>query len=143
MADLTYNRFNSFSEAIAEKIHNLGSDTLRVALSNTAPVATNTQFSNITEIAAGNGYTANGEALTVTSSSQTAGTYTCVITSDIVWTASGGNIAAFQYIVVYNDTATNDELIGYWDIGSAQNITDGSTYTAAFSGQTLITITPA
>lgn len=138
MASLTYIKFNSFIEAIMEKVHNLGSDTLKVMLTNVAPTAANTQKSDLTEISAGNGYTAGGETLTVTSSSQTAGTYTLVITSNIVWTASGGSIAAFRYIVVYNDTATNDELIGFWDIGSEQNITDGSTYTASFAGQTLI-----
>jgi hypothetical protein len=144
MANLTYVPFQCFVEDIAEKVHNLGADTLRVALSNTAPTAaTDDEFTDITEISGGNGYTAGGEALTVTSSSQTSGTYSLVITSDIVWTASGGNIAAFRYIILYNDTATNDELIGYWDIGSEQNITTGSTYTAAFSGQTLIQIAPA
>ena len=55
-----FNKFNSFVEAVAEKTHNLGSDTLKVALTNSAPVATNTVFANITEIAAGNGYTAGG-----------------------------------------------------------------------------------
>jgi hypothetical protein len=45
-----YNKFNSFVEALAEKVHNLGSDTLKIALTNTAPVAGNTQLSNITEI---------------------------------------------------------------------------------------------
>lgn len=139
MADLTFNKFNSTIEAVWEAVHNAGADTLRVALSNTAPVAaTDTQFSNITEIAAGNGYTAGGEALTVTSSAQTAGTYSLVITNSVVWTASGGNIAPFRYIVLYNDTATNDELLGYYDIGSEQNITDGSTYTFASAGVTLI-----
>jgi hypothetical protein len=144
MSNLTYVPFQCFVEDIAEKVHNLGADTLRVALSNTAPTAaTDDEFTDITEISGGNGYTAGGEALTVTSSSQTSGTYSLVITSDIVWTASGGNIAAFRYIILYNDTAINDELIGYWDIGSEQNITAGSTYTASFSGQTLIQIAPA
>lgn len=142
MATLSYIKFYCFVEDLAEKVHNLGSDTLKVALSNTAPVqATDHEFADITEISAGNGYTAGGESLTVTSSSQSGGDYSLVITSNVQWTASGGNIAAFRYIVLYNDTATNDELIGYWDIGSEQNITDGSTYTANFSGQTLISLT--
>lgn len=139
MANLTGTKFQCFIEDVLEKVHNIGSDTLKLALSNTAPTAaTDDEFVDITEISAGNGYTAGGETLTVTSSSQSAGTYSLVITSNVVWTASGGNIAAFRYLVLYNDTATNKELIAFWDIGSEQNITDGSTYTANLAGQTLI-----
>ena len=48
----TFNKFNSFVEAIAEKVHNLGADSLKIALcaAANAPVATNTQLSNLTEI---------------------------------------------------------------------------------------------
>ncbi len=46
----TYNKFNSFVEALAEKVHNLGSDQLVVALTNSAPSASNTQLSDITQI---------------------------------------------------------------------------------------------
>jgi hypothetical protein len=141
MATLTAVKFDSFHEALAEKVHNLGSDTLKLALSDTAPTAgSDTQFSDITEITAGNGYTAGGDALTITSSSQTGGTYSLVVTSNIVFTASGGNIAQFRYLVLYNDTAAGDELIAYWDIGSEQNITDGSTYTANLAGQTIVSL---
>lgn len=143
MATMTFNRFNSFPEAAMEKVHNLGADTLKMALTNVAPVATNTQFSQITDIAAGNGYTAGGETVTVSSSTQTSGTYTCVLSGDTVWTASGGNIAEFRYQVLYNDTATNDELIGYWDIGAAQNITAGSTYTSETDAVSIMTVAPS
>jgi hypothetical protein len=128
-----FNKFNSFVEAVAEKVHNLGADTLKVALSNTAPVASNTQLSNITQISAVNGYTAGGTATTITSSAQTSGTYKLVIT-DVVFTASGGSIGPFQYVVLYNDTATNDELIGWYDYGTALTITNGNTFTVDFDG---------
>lgn len=127
----TYNKFNSFVEAVAEKVHNLGSDTLKVMLTNTAPVATNTQKTDLTEISAGNGYTAGGTAASITSSSQTSGTYKLVL-GDVVFTASGGTIGPFRYAVLYNDTATNDELIGWWDYGSAVTLNSGETFTVDF-----------
>jgi hypothetical protein len=74
-----FNKFDSFVEALAEKVHNLGSDTLKVMLTNTAPVATNTIKANLTEISAGNGYTASGNTATLTSSAQTSGTYKLVL----------------------------------------------------------------
>lgn len=133
-------KFYSFAEAVAEKRHNLGADTLKIVLSNTAPNAsTHTQLSDITQIANGNGYTTGGEALTITSSSQTGGVYSLVITSNIVWTATGA-VGPFQYVVLYNDTATNDELLGYWDYGSTVSLTTGNTFTANLAAQTIISI---
>lgn len=133
-----FNKFNSFVEALAEKVHNLGTDTLKVMLSNTAPVATNTVKANITEISAGNGYTAGGTAVTITSSSQSSGTYS-LVGNDVVFTAAGGSIGAFRYVVLYNDTATNDELIGWYDYGSSITLADTETFTADF-GATILTL---
>jgi hypothetical protein len=127
-----FNKFNSFVEAVAEKVHNLGSDTLKVVLTNSAPAAANTVLANITQIANGNGYTTGGGQAVQSSSAQTAGTYKLVV-ADVTWTASGGSIGPFQYAVLYNDTATNDELIGYFDYGSALTVPDGSTFTVDFS----------
>lgn len=118
---------------MAEKVHNLGSDTLKVALTNSAPVATNTQLSDITQVANGNGYTTGGTATTISSSAQTSGTYKLVIT-DVVFTASGGSVGPFRYVVLYNDTATNDELIGYFDYGSSITLANGETFTVDFDG---------
>ncbi len=130
-----FNKFESFVEALAEKVHNLGSDTLKIALSNTAPAATNTQLSDITQISAGNGYTAGGTQMTISSSAQTSGTYK-LVGADVVFTASGGTIGPLRYAVLYNDTATNDELVGYWDYGSSITLADGETFTVDLNGTT-------
>lgn len=126
----TYNKFNSFVEALSEKVHNLGSDTLTIALTATAnaPIASNTQLSNLTQIAYTN---LSSRVLTTSTSSQTSGTYKLVI-NDLVLTASGGSVASFQYVVVYNDTATNDELICWFDYGSAVTLANGETLTLDF-----------
>ncbi|MDX1453486.1 MAG: hypothetical protein R3183_13080 [Oleiphilaceae bacterium] len=131
-----FNKFNSFVEAMPEAVHNLGSNTLKVMLTNTAPVATNTQKSNLTEISAGNGYTAGGTAVTITGSSQSSGTYS-LVGSDVVFTASGGSIGPFRYAVLYDDTATNDELIGWWDYGSSITLADTETFTVDFGASIL------
>ena len=127
----TFNKFNSFVEALAEKVHNLGSDTLTVALcaAANAPVATNTVLTDLTQISYTN---LSARDLTISSSSQTSGTYKLVI-ADLVLTASGGSVAAFRYVVVYNNTATNDELIGWYDYGSGLTLADGETLTLDFN----------
>lgn len=132
----TYTKFNSFVEALAEKTHNLGSDTLKVALTNSAPSASNTVLANITEISYTN---LSSRTLTVSSSAQTSGTYKLVI-NDLVLTASGA-VGPFRYVVIYNDTATNDELIAYFDYGSALTMANGDTLTLDFDGSAgLLTI---
>ena len=131
-----FNKFNSFVEALAEKAHDLGSDVLKVALTNSAPVATNTVLANITQITAENGYSAGGPAVTVSSSSQTSGTYS-LVGVDRVITASGGTIGPFRYVALYNDTAASDELIGWYDYGSSITLADGETFTVNFGANIL------
>ena len=132
----TFNKFNSFVEALAEKVHNLGADTLKVMLTNSAVVATNTVKADLTDLSTANGYTAGGNAAAVSTSAQTSGTYKLVLADPTTWTASGGSIGPFRYAVLYNETATNDELIGYWDYGSALTVLTGETFTVDFSAGT-------
>lgn len=129
----SFTKFQPFVEYLAEKAFNLGSDTLKVILTNSAPLATNGLKSDLTEISAGNGYTAGGTAATISNSSQSGGTYKLVL-ADVVFTASGGSIGPFRYVVLYDDTAASDQLIGYWDYGSSISINDGETFTTDFDG---------
>lgn len=122
----TLNKFNCFVENCAEKVHNLGSDTLKVMLTNVAPVATNTVKSNLTEITAQNGYSAGGNAVTITASSQTSGVYK-LVGNPVVFTATGP-VGPFRYAVLYNDTATNDPLIGWADYGSSITLANTETF---------------
>jgi hypothetical protein len=125
----SFNKFNSFVEALAEKQHDLGSDTIKLALTNSAPSASNTQLSDITEISYTN---CSSRTVTISSSSQTGGTYTAV-PADLILTASGGSVGPFRYIVAYNDTSTNDLLIGWWDYGSAVTLANTETFTDDFT----------
>jgi hypothetical protein len=126
----TYTKFNSFVENVAEKVHNLGADTLTVALTNSAPSASNTVLANITEVSYAN---CSSRVLTASGSAQSSGTYKLTI-NDLVLTASGGSVGAFRYIVIYNDTATNDELICYFDYGSSITLNSGESLTLDFDG---------
>jgi hypothetical protein len=128
----TFNKFNSFVEALAEKKHDLGADTLKVMLTLSAPIASNTVKTDLTDIAAGNGYTAGGNTAAITSSAQTSGTYKLVLADPATWTATGGAIANFRYAVLYNDTAASKELIGWWDYGSTVTVNTGETFKVDF-----------
>jgi hypothetical protein len=104
----------------------------KVMLTNTAPVATNSIKADLTEIAAGNGYSAGGTATTITMS-RSSGTEKCVGT-DVVFTASGGTIGPFRYAVLYDDTlaAPVDPLVAWWDYGSSITLNSGETFTVDF-----------
>jgi hypothetical protein len=105
-------------------------------LTNSAPTAANSVKADLTEISAGNGYTAGGNTASVTSWSQTSGTAKLVLADPSTWTASGGSIGPFRYAVLYNDTPTSpaDPLVGYWDYGSSITLASGETFTVDFDG---------
>ena len=126
-----FNKFQSFVEHVAEKVHNLGADSLKIYLTNTAPnAATMSVKTDLAEITAGNGYTAGGVTPTISSSAQTAGTYKLTLADPASWTAAGGTIGPFRYAVLYNDTPTSpaDPLIGWWDYGSAVTLAIGESF---------------
>ncbi len=138
----TFNKFNQFVEDTQNKVHNMGSDTLKFMLTNTAPVATNSVKADLTEVSAGNGYTSGGAAVTITSSTQTGGTYSLVPDADVVFTASGGSIGPFRYVVLYNNTPTSpaDPLVSWYDRGSSVTLLDTETFTVDVQA-TLYTLT--
>jgi len=137
-----FNKYRCFVENLAEKVHNLQSDTLKIALTNTAPASTDTTWNTTVYPAPASvsGYTTGGNTLTVVSSSQTAGTYKLVV-SDSVFVASGGQIGPFRYVIIYDSTASN-ALIGYYDYGSSITLQDTETFTVDFNQVNgLLTIT--
>ena len=84
MATSAYNKFQDFSDQLIRGVHDFDAHVFKVALTNTAPVATNTVLADITQIAAGNGYTTGGNTTTVTVS-ETGGT-TTVQGTEVVFT---------------------------------------------------------
>ena len=137
----TFNKLNGFAEHVAEGVHNLGSNQLVVALSNTAPgsestpptgATTDCVLANVTQVAYTNLSTRN---ITTSASAQTSGTYKLTLT-DLVLTSSGGSTGPFRYVYIYNDTPTSpaDPLIGYYDYGSSITLNNGETLTIDFDG---------
>lgn len=129
---VAFNKLQPFVERLAEKSFNLGSDSMKLALTNTAPSASHAQLSDLTEIAYTN---LSSRAVTISTSAQTSGTYKLVC-ADVTLTSSGGSTGPFRYVYLYDDTATNDELVGYWDYGSALTLADGESIVVDFDGTT-------
>lgn len=124
----TYTKFQPAIENLFENI-NSGADSWVIKLATAVDSAAGT----ITEVANGNGYTTGGNSATVTSSSQTAGTYTLVLASPPVWTATGAGFT-FQYAVLTDSTTSTN--VGYWDYGSSQAVATGESVYVAFDPAT-------
>ena len=126
-----YQKFNIFVEDLGKASHNLPSHVYKVLLTNVAPVAANAVKADITEIAAGNGYTAGGNVASISSWAQTAGVGKLVLADPSTWTAAGGSIGPFRYAVFYNDSQSSPAkpLVGWWDYGSSVLLAAGETFT--------------
>jgi len=138
----TFNKFNSFVADLGLKALNLNTDTLKILLTNTAPVAGDTvvdttttpctvkSTSNAAEIAAGNGYTKGGNAIASQGFSQSSGVAK-LIGNAVVFTATGA-VGPFRYAVLYDDssgTTATRSVIGWWDYGSSISLANGETLT--------------
>lgn len=127
----TFTCFNAFSVDLTAGKHDFTSHNYKVMLTNTAPVATNAVKADITDISAGNGYTAGGSASAITRSAS--GTTEKLIAADVTFTATGA-IGPFRYAVLYNDTQTSPAkpLVGWVDYGSAVTMANTDTFIVDF-----------
>ena len=146
----TYIKVNDWLDNMADAA-DMNADTFAIALSNTAPASETSNptsdgngiLGNVTQIS----YTNYTDDLTVdrvmegVTSSQTGGTYK-FDANDIVITASGGALATFRYIYIYDDTPTSpvDPLVCVIDHGSAISLASGESATITFNASGIFTI---
>lgn len=142
--------YDSFKEYLGDGTIDLDTHTFRITLHTSAYTpnrGTQTVKADLTnEVANGNGYTTNGQALTGVTWTQTGGTATFDATNP-VWTASGGSITA-RYAVLHDDDPTSpaDPLVAYCllDTTPADVVaTDTNTLTIAFHANGILTLSGA
>ena len=118
----------------ATKAANVGSDTFTIALTNTGPTAaTDSVLTDITQISYAN---LSSRVLTTTSSAVTTGTLNLIL-ADLTLTASGGSVAAWRYVVIYDETVAGDPLVAFADRGSSVTLADGESVLLDFVGSAL------
>lgn len=136
-----FTKVNAFVDDLAEGLHTLSSDTIKVALFSTDPTSSATTFTGLSgELSTAGGYTAGGITLGNKTSSQTSGTYKFDSGDSPTWTSSGSPMggAAFRYVVLYN--STSDRVIGYYDYGSTVSLTSGNQFAVEFDASGIFTI---
>lgn len=123
----SFSKFNNFVQSLGTASINLSTAAYKVMLTNTAPVATNSAYSDVSgaEVANGNGYTTGGTTATFTSWTNTTGTSKLIL-ADVLWTATGA-VGPFRYAVLYD--VTSSKLIGWWDYASSVTLANTDTFT--------------
>lgn len=135
MPTATYQKHQDYAEQVNKAVHNWSTHTFKATCHSTAPVATNSVLADLTQIGAGNGYTTGGFTLDTVTLTETTGTAKVTIADEVI-TASGGSMAAFRYLDVYNDTPTSpaDPLVFFLDYGSSLTLATGESLTIDFDG---------
>jgi hypothetical protein len=134
----TYNKFNQFTQDLCEGAHNFksGGNTYNVMLTNTAPVATNKVYGDVSagELTTTGGYTVGGAASAM-SDSTSSGTEK-VLATNVTWTGSGAGMGPFRYVIIYNVTTSSPlkPLVAWYDYGSSISLNAGDTFTVQFDG---------
>lgn len=122
----------------------LDTDTIKAALTTSSQAlsasfsgsSTDARYADLTNEATGTGYTAGGQALSSTTLSQSSGTVT-YDAADLTWSAL---TSTFKYLVLYDDTAANKDLIGFWDLNTSGSVTlSGSDLTITFDATGIFT----
>ena len=134
----TFQKFNQFVEDLAKGVHNLSTGQLKVALTNTAPVAANSVYADLTSVLPTTNLSgATPFNVTTTSAEQTSGTLSLVLV-DLTLTATG-SVGPFRYVALYNDTPTSpaDPLILFYDYGSSITLANTETFLIDFASTTL------
>jgi len=145
----TYTKIPDWTERLIESA-NLDTDNFSIALSNTAPASESSNptadgngiLANVTQIA----YTNYSDTLAVdrrlegTAGTSTGGVYK-FDADNFTITASGGAIAGWRYLYVFDDTLTDDPLVAVWDYGSTLGIADGDSAAININAAGVFTVT--
>lgn len=121
-------KFYCFPKDLAEKKHNLATDTITLAFTSVPPSLSDTVIADITQISYTNFVSSRNLTITTTSVN---GIYT--VTAANLNISVTANSPFFTHLVVYNNTAPTGPLIGYYDLQATAYISTSSPFTAGFS----------
>ena len=126
----TFQVVDQFVYHALQKLIDMDTDTFKAVLTNTAPTKAGTDvIGDITQIGGTGGYapvTLTGVALAETGAGTGIWEFTC---DPFAWTPSGAAFDSARYIAIYDDTATNDAVLGFLDMGSSVAVADAATLT--------------
>lgn len=122
--------------------------TFKAALVTTTPTVDTNTLSQLTEVAAGNGYTSGGINVersatgwpNADDSEDDTNDLATIRAKDLVFTASGGTLPASgnpaTHVVLTDDNATvgSREVLAFWSLGGNRQVADGNSITVQDAG---------
>lgn len=130
MAVVAFTLFNKAKKKLGDGTIDLDTHAFKVALCTSsqsitaafAGASTDARYADLTaELTTAAGYTAGGASLASVTWVETSGTVT-FDAADTAWTLTGAGVT-YKYQVVYDNTSTNKDLLGYVDVdGSGGSI---------------------
>jgi hypothetical protein len=125
---------NHFKYQLAKKAIDLSADTIKIILMNTTfafDKDSHATLANVTadQLSTANGYTQDNKELANKSVTEDDANDKAKMTcDDVTWTASGGAIGPTGAAILYDDTTSDDTVIGCIDFGTDYTIPDGSSF---------------
>ena len=115
--------FDEFTNSYGQEIHDFVNDTFKLGLINNdsgEPANTTAlpQWGNFStdDVSNAGGYTAGGETIGSTVYNEADGTAT-FYGNNVSLSQNGSGFTNARWGIIYNDTAANDEAVGYVDLG--------------------------
>ncbi len=132
----TANKFQNMVNDLVTGVIQPSTDTFKLVLTNTVPVATQHFYpaNFVAELANGNGYTTGGLTLTGTTLTYSAGVVSFTV-NPVTLTATGGTVGPWRYFV-YIDSTTGTLMVWY-DYGQSTTLTSGQSVPFSVVGNVL------
>jgi hypothetical protein len=126
---------------------NLNSDSFKIGLTNAANQFDTTYTSAYDTLSAANGYTAGGNAVSLSSllvttsgsSPSATSTLTWTTTNPTTWTATAGGIGPFRYAFLYDTTITGNTITAATTSGSVITVTTALPHGLAAGSNIVVT----
>ncbi len=134
-----FNRFDSYAFDLGKGLIRLDRDELYILLTHAMPLRVYSRRAELVEIRPGNGYMAGGMIVEGGHFSQS-GAGSLFTGRNVLFEAKGGRMAAFQFAILYDATATGQPLIGYWDYGAALTLAEGESLLVEFDQSKILRV---
>lgn len=151
MARGDFTVFEEFANQIGEEVHKFDTDTLKLALIDDTVTPTAADATpqwgagsgvdyDANEVSTAGGYTANGETLSGVTWGEADGVATLDDTGNISLAQNGSGFTDAYWGILYNDSAANNDAIGFLDLGGPVSEQAGA-ITITWNASGILTVT--
>lgn len=127
-----FTKFEILPADLLAAVHDFGSDTFKVALTDYIPLATFRGLSDIEEVPEEGGYVSGGVPVVISRIEKAGFAGVRIFLANTAISAVGGRIGPFRCAVLYNASRQDWPLVGWYDQGVSRSLPDGGGVTLVF-----------